>query len=43
VVVRVTWRRLKQAPMTVMVQLAQTLALRAATPVGQRERTSSLR
>ena len=29
--------------MTVMVQLAQTLALRASTPVGQREEANSLR
>lgn len=43
VVVRVTWKRLKRSPMTVMVQLAQTLALRASTPVGQREQAGYLR
>ena len=36
VVVRVTWRRLRTRPTVVMVQLAQTLAHRAATPVGGR-------
>jgi very-short-patch-repair endonuclease len=36
IVVRVTRRRLKQEPTLVMVQFAQTLALRASTPVGRR-------
>ena len=31
IVVRVTWRRLKESPMLVMVQLGQTLARRAST------------
>jgi very-short-patch-repair endonuclease len=31
-VVRVTWRRLRGAPFEVTAELAQTLALRAATP-----------
>jgi very-short-patch-repair endonuclease len=43
IVVRVTWRRLHKAPMLVMVQLAQTLALRASTPVTEAEAGRSLR
>jgi very-short-patch-repair endonuclease len=35
IVVRITWRRLKREPTLVMVQLAQTLALRTSTPVRQ--------
>lgn len=35
VVVRVTWRRLRDKPMLVMAQLAQTLALRASTRGGE--------
>jgi very-short-patch-repair endonuclease len=35
VVIRVTWRLLRDAPMLVMVQLAQTLARRAPTPGGE--------
>jgi very-short-patch-repair endonuclease len=37
VVVRVTWRRLREKPMLVMTQLAQTLARRAPSPHGHRE------
>ena len=33
VVVRITWRQLRRTPTLVMVRLAQTLALRASTPV----------
>jgi very-short-patch-repair endonuclease len=36
VVVRVTWRQVRESPTGVMVQLAQTLALRASTPVRER-------
>ena len=36
IVIRVTWRRLRHKPMLVMVQLAQTLAQRASTPVTPR-------
>jgi very-short-patch-repair endonuclease len=43
IVVRVTWRRLRKAPTLVMVQLAQTLALRASTPVGAAAGERSLR
>jgi very-short-patch-repair endonuclease len=43
IVVRVTWRRLHKTPMLVMVQLAQTLALRASTPVGAARGGRSLR
>ena len=32
IVIRVTWRRLRDSPMLVMVELAQTLARRASTP-----------
>lgn len=38
IVVRVTWRRLKNSPMLVMVQLGQTLSLRASTPGGEGDR-----
>ena len=38
VVVRVTWRRLRKAPMLVMTQLAQTLAHRASTQGGPADR-----
>jgi very-short-patch-repair endonuclease len=43
VVVRVTWRRLKQQPMLVMTQLAQTLAHRASTLQGRTETGSMQR
>ena len=38
IVVRVTRRRLKNSPMLVMVQLGQTLSLRASTPGGEGDR-----
>jgi very-short-patch-repair endonuclease len=43
IVVRVTWRRLCDAPMLVMVQLAQTLARRASTSGGEADRVISRR
>jgi very-short-patch-repair endonuclease len=43
IVVRVTWRRLKKTPMLVMVQLAQTLAHRASTPVSERSHAAARR
>jgi very-short-patch-repair endonuclease len=43
IVIRVTWRRLRHKPMLVMVQLAQTLAQRASTPVTPRRGPWDLR
>jgi very-short-patch-repair endonuclease len=43
VVVRVTWRRLRETPMLVMVQLGQTLAHRASTQGGVVERARDRR